>query len=397
MKEAAKVVLFANTDWYLFNFRLALAERLRSEGVEVLMLSPPGEYGERLRAAGFRWEPVPMERRSLNPFRELLLIGHLARRFRRERPQIVHAFTVKCAVYGSIAARLARVRGRVSAVTGLGYVFTNDGARALWLRPVVRGLLRMSLGGGNSLLILQNPDDVSRFRDARVVDPERIRLIPSSGVDCERYTPAPEGNRPPGEFRVLFVGRLLWEKGVGEYVEAARLLRDEGRPVTFLLAGKPDPGNPGSVPRATVEEWAREGLVEWLGHVEDMAALLQTVHALALPSYYGEGVPRSLIEGAASGVPLVTTDMPGCREVVTHEREGLLVPSRDARALARAVARLDDDADLARELGQAGRAKAVHEFDERIVLDRTLAAYQELVPHLGKGSPREPHGSPVTE
>src|SRR5690606_36375072 len=162
-----------------------------------------------------------------------------------------------------------------------------EGVRALWLRPVVRGHLRMGLSGGDSLLILQNPDDVSRFRDARVVDPERIRLIPSSGVDCKRYTPVPEGSRPQGELRVLFVGRLLWEKGVGEYVEAARILRDEVRPVTFLLAGSPDPGNPGSVPRATVEEWVQEGLVEWLGHVEDMAALLRRVHVLALPSYYG--------------------------------------------------------------------------------------------------------------
>jgi glycosyltransferase involved in cell wall biosynthesis len=383
MKERAKVLLFANTDWYLFNFRLALAERLRSEGIEVLMLSPPGVYGERLRAAGFRWEPVPMRRRSLNPVRELFLIGDLVKRFRRERPDIVHAFTVKCAAYGSIAARLAHVPGRVSAVTGLGYVFTNEGTRAVWLRPAVRRLLRMGLKGGNSLLILQNPDDVTRFLDAGVVGPERVRLIPSSGVNCERFMPAPDEDDAPEEFRVLFVGRLLWEKGVGEYVEAARLLRKEGRRVKFLLAGRPDPGNPGSVGRATVEEWAREGLIEWLGHVEHMDALLKTVHVLALPSYYGEGVPRSLIEGAASGLPLVTTDMPGCREVVTHEREGLLVPSRDARALARAIARLDDNPILARKLGQAARAKAVREFDERVVLDRTLAAYRELVPGLG--------------
>lgn len=196
---------------------------------------------------------------------------------------------------------------------------------------------------------------------------------------------------------MLFVGRLIWEKGVGEYVEAARILRDEGRPVTFLLAGSPDPGNPGSVPQARVEEWAREGLVEWLGHVEDMAALLRTIDVLALPSYYGEGVPRSLIEGAASGVPLVTTDMPGCREVVTHEREGLVVPSRDAGALARAIARLADDPELARRLGQAGRSKALLEFDEKIVLDRTLDAYRELAPGLGDSTPQDPFRAPVRE
>ena len=379
------MILFANTDWYLYNFRLPLAERLRSEGVQVLMLSPPGEYGERLRAAGFRWEPVPMERRSLNPIRELKLILHLAQRFRQERPRIVHAFTVKCAVYGSFAARMAGVPARVSAVTGLGYVFVNNAPRARWLRPLVRGLLRIGLNGDQSLLILQNPDDVDRFRSARIVGSERIRLILSSGVDCERYTPAPDDARPEGTLRVLFVGRLLWAKGIGEYVEAARLLREEGRTVSLLVAGRPDPGNPGSVAKAEVEAWDRDGLIEWLGHVEDMAALLHTVHVLALPSYYGEGVPRSLIEGAASGVALVTTDMPGCREVVTHEREGLLVPCKDADALARAIARIDDDRDLARALGTAGRTKALREFDERIVLDRTLDVYRELVPGLGEG------------
>lgn len=385
VEETADVVLFANTAWYLYNFRLPLAERLRSEGVEVLMLSPPGPYGERLRAVGFRWEPVPMERRSLNPFRELALIARLAQRFRRERPRIVHAFTVKCAVYGSLAARMARVPARVSAVTGLGYVFVNDGPRARWLRPLVQGLLRVGLDGDDSLLILQNPDDVDRFRSARIVDPERIRLILSSGVDCERYAPAPERSRPSGTLRVLFVGRLLWAKGIGEYVEAARLLRAEGRQIRFQVAGRPDPGNPGSVTRSEVDEWVCEGLIEWLGHVEDMAALLHTVHVLALPSYYGEGVPRSLIEGAASGVALVTTDMPGCREVVTHEEEGLLVPCKDAGALAQAIARIDDDRDMARELGKAGRTKALREFDERLVLDRTLAVYRELIPGLGNG------------
>lgn len=376
--RGGRVILFANTDWYLYNFRRSLALALRDVGHDVLLISPDGPYGGKLVDLGLRWQPVPMDRRSLNPLREALLLSHLANLFRREQPDIVHGFTIKCAVYGALAARLAGVPGRVNAVAGMGYVFISDSPKARLLRPVVRALLRLALGGRGARLVLQNPDDVALFAQAGLVDPAQVRLIPGSGVDCGRFLVRPSA--PDGRpLRVLLAARLLWDKGLAEYIAAARRLRDEGRAIEFLLAGDPDPGNPAAVPEATVREWVADGTVEWLGHVDDMPALFASVDMVVLPSYR-EGLPKGLIEAAACALPLVTTDVPGCRQVVTDGVDGLLVPARDADALARAIARLQDDPELATRLGQAARAKALAEFDEKIVSERTLAVYRELLP-----------------
>lgn len=378
---ASRVVLFANTDWYLYNFRRSLALALQNSGHDVLLLSPDGPYGEKLRALGLRWEPVPMDRRSLNPFREIKLLWHLWKLFRRERPALVHGFTIKCAVYGSLAARLAGVPARINAVAGMGYVFISDDYKARFLRPLVRALLKQALGGRGARLILQNPDDVALFERAGLTDASRVRMIRGSGVDCARFeartTDAVEhAERKPA--RVLLPSRLLWDKGIAEFVSAARQLRGEGRAIAFLLAGDPDPGNPAAVPEATVRGWAEEGVLEWLGHVDDMPALYASVDIVVLPSYR-EGLPKSLIEAAACALPLVATDVPGCREVVSDGKDGLLVPVRDAHALAAAIARLLDDRELAARLGAAARKKALSEFDERIVIDRTLEVYRELL------------------
>lgn len=371
-----KIVLFANTDWYLYNFRRSLALALHRDGHELLLLSPPGPYGEKLQALGLRWEALPMERRSLNPLREVALLRHLAALLRREQPALVHGFTIKCAVYGSLAARLAGVPARVNAVAGMGYVFTSDDLKARALRPVVRALLRLALDGEGARLILQNNDDVALFERAGLIDRSRIRLVKGSGVDCSRFTKR-SGERSSGPLRVLVAARLLWDKGLEEYIAAARELLAEGRRIEFLLAGTPDPGNPAAVPEETVRGWVNEGVVNWLGHVEDMATLLGAVDVVALPSYR-EGLPKTLIEAAACAQPLITTDVPGCREVVTDGVDGLLVPVRDAKALAHAIRRLHDDPALARRLGEAAWAKAHTEFDERIVIRRTVDVYREL-------------------
>jgi glycosyltransferase involved in cell wall biosynthesis len=377
-----KLVLFANTDWYLYNFRRSLASALCQSGHEVLLISPPGPYGSELRGLGFRWEPIRMDRRSLNPFRELMLIRDLTRRFKTERPDIIHGFTIKCAVYGSIAARIARVPACVNAVAGLGYVFTSDDAKARLLRPVVSAIMRLALNGKRSRLILQNPDDHALFLEAALVNPERVMVIPGSGVDCARFAPrSGSTSMASGPFKVVLPARLLWDKGIAEYVQAARTLHSEGRNVHFLLAGVPDEGNPASVPRAAVQEWSKTGVVECLGHVDDMPSLFASVHAVVLPSYR-EGLPKGLIEAAACGLPLIATDVPGCREVVEHGVNGLLVPPKDGAALASAISALHDDRFMCERMGAAARLKALHKFDERIVIGQTLSVYRDLLPEV---------------
>ncbi|MBG0792647.1 glycosyltransferase family 4 protein [Methylocystis sp. H62] len=372
-----KVILFANTDWYLYNFRRSLAAALRDAGHDLLLVSPPGPYGEKLRAAGFRWIPAPMERMSLNPLRELALLSWLWRLMRKERPDIVHTFTIKCAVYGGLIARLVKA-GRLNSVTGMGYVFISDSFKAQLLRPLLRLLMRAAFGGDRASLILQNHDDVQLFEKVGIVPLEQIRLVRSSGVDCSRFLPPNDEPASVGEpLRIVFAARMLWDKGVGELVEAARLLKSESRRLRFVLAGDPDPGNPAAIAEETLLGWQAEGLVEWLGHVSDMPTLLADAGIVVLPSYR-EGLPKSLIEAAACARPLITTDAPGCREVVTHGVNGLLVPVRNAEALARAIAMLQDDPELARRLGEAARVKALIEFDERVVIAQTLAVYHEI-------------------
>ena len=374
-----KIIFFANTEWYLFNFRLSLAKALQAQGHEVLLISPPGEYGDRLQSLGFRWEALPMDRRSLDPLRELRLLAYLCRLYRRVDPALAHHFTIKCVVYGSIAALIARVPARVNSVAGMGYVFTNQAFKARLLRPVVRGLMRLVLNGRGARLILQNNDDVAAFAQAKLARSELVRLVKGSGVDLSRFQPSAKqalaSHKPT---RVLLAARLLWDKGIAEYVEAARQLRARNIPIRFLLAGAPDDGNPAAIAQATLNSWSAEGLIELLGQVSDMAELYATVDMVVLPSYR-EGLPKSLIEAAACALPLITTDAPGCREVVTHEADGLIVPIKDATALANAIERLHLNKDLAHRLGQAARRRAINEFDENIVIQKTLAIYEELL------------------
>ncbi|OAD21499.1 Glycosyl transferase group 1, family protein, partial [Candidatus Thiomargarita nelsonii] len=230
-----KILLFANTDWYLYNFRLPLAKYMREKGLEVILVSPPGSYGAKLEENGFRWISVPMERRSLNPWKEFKLLRHLIKLYAKEKPDLVHHFTIKNVVYGSLAARMAGIKPRVNAVTGLGHIFTSNGWLARLIRPIVSSLLRIAFQGDKSLLILQNPDDYQAFVNAGLVLPKDIRLIRGSGVDTERFQPSFQKRQ--GVFRVLLATRLLWEKGVGEYVEAAINLKSHNQAIEFLLAG----------------------------------------------------------------------------------------------------------------------------------------------------------------
>ena len=379
------IVLFANSDWYLFNFRRSLAMAIQQSGYRVLLISPDGPFGPRLRTLGLRWEPLFMQRRSLRPDKEVAVIGQLVRLLRRERPLLIHNFTIKSAVYGSVAARLSGVHRRVNAIAGLGYVFTNQNWRARFLAPPVRLLMRHSLGGAQSRVVLQNPNDFQVFEKLGF-RPHDLALIPGSGVDCRRFVPRElieDALRPK---RILFVGRVLWDKGIAEFVEAARTLRDCG--LEFVIAGDTDVGNPSSVPEDKLQGWVTEGLVKWLGHVEDMAKIMREADIFVLPSYR-EGLPKSLIEAASCALPLIATDVPGCRDVIKHEVDGLLVPARDGKALAAAIRRLAGDPVFAARLGRAARERALAEFDEQIVIVRTLAVYDQLLTG-GKGRAHMP-------
>ena len=371
-----KILLFANTDWYLYNFRLPLARAIREQGHEVVLLSPPGKFGSRLEQAGFRWIEFPLQRRRLNPFAEVITILRLIRLYKLERPDLVHHFTFKCVMYGSIAARVAGIKSVVNAFAGLGHIFSDGGVQARILRLIVSPISKLALR--QTQVIFQNPADHRIFLEHQLVSENESHLIRGSGVDVETFNPSIR--RPVnGEPRVLLAARLLWAKGVAEYVEAARIVRESMPGAQFLIAGETDPGNPAAVSHDVIEKWKAQGDLEILGHCEDMRELLRRVDVVALPSYYGEGVPRILIEAAATGLPLVATDMPGCCEVVRHGFNGFLVQPKDAGHLARAIKELLLDDQLRAEMGKRSRELACSEFSEDQVISRTLQVYQECV------------------
>ncbi len=374
-----KIIFFAITDGYLYNFRLDLACFLRENGAVVVMMSPPGEYGAQIETAGFRWISLPMERRSLNPFSEVRLLRYICSIYKKEQPDVVHNFTIKSVIYGALAAQAAGIQNRIHAVTGLGHVFISQSLRARILRPLVKGLLRQALLGKGSRLILQNPDDRSLFFQHKLVHPERIHLIRGSGVDTERFAPVRRrrAHKGRGKFRVLLAARLLWEKGIREYVEAAELLAHRSDELEFLLAGAADPGNPSAVPEQDIRRWQESGRLTVLGHVENMQQLMSEVDLMVLPSWR-EGTPRGLLEAASMALPIITTDAPGCREIVENGKNGFLVPIGDAVALAEKIEYLLENPEICLRFGTAGREKVCKEFDQEIVFRQTWEVYCSL-------------------
>jgi glycosyltransferase involved in cell wall biosynthesis len=302
----------------------------------------------------------------------LIEVLALWRLYRRERPDLVHHVALKPVIFGAMAAWLARVPGQVNAVAGMGWLFTTTSGIVRLVRPVIRWMLGRLLNRPHSLTIVQNPEDRILLERAGV-SAKRLRLIRGAGVDVQIFFPVAP---PPEPVRIVLVARMLWDKGVGEFVEAARILSESGANARFVLVGDPDPANPASVPESTLLSWNGQNGVEWWGRREDMPSVLQSAHIACLPSYR-EGLPKTLLEAAATGLPIVTTDAPGCREVVRDGINGFLVPVRDSVALAAALKRLIDDAVLRRSMGEQSRLRAETEFGLETVIAQTLETYRE--------------------
>jgi glycosyltransferase involved in cell wall biosynthesis len=370
------VILTANWDWVLYNFRLPFARALQEEGFEVVLISPPGEYVELLRESGFRWEAWRLNRRSIAPLRELLSLWDLRRLYRAERPMLVHHYTVKPILYGSFAARMAKVPRVINSFTGLGYLF-SEAREAAWLRKIVLPLFRIALRGTNQHTIFQVEHDQTRLVDLGIISEGASTVIAGTGVDVTRFHPRENDYDNNGIPVILMVARLLWDKGTAEFVDAARKLTRRGVQARFLVAGAPDEGNPASISNDTIEVWREEGVVEFLGHRSDIPELLQQVDIAVLPSYH-EGVPLFLLEAAASGLSLVATDIEGCRLIVHPGVNGLLVPPRDSERLADALFELISDPERRSRMGKESRRIAVEQFSQEIAISKYLGVYKEL-------------------
>lgn len=371
---AGRIALVANTSWYICNFRGAMIRRLVSDGWRVHVLAPDTDHEQALRELGAEFELWRINRRSMNPFANLAGFARIFTAYRRIRPDVVHHFTIKPVLLGGIAARLLRIRGIVQSVTGLGHAFASSAL----IHATAGALYRIALGG-RAVTIFQNADDMRQIVALGATDETRAVLIPGSGVDLERF----EGAREPlscGAPMFVMACRMLWPKGVREFIEASDIVAAAHPAARFILLGDSDPGAPDTVPR----DWLRTNSdarphVEWPGFQSDVAPYIRNADVIVLPSYYNEGLPKTLLEGAAAGRPLIAADNRGSRDIVKDGTTGILVPPRDPAALADAMMALLDDPDSARAMGRAGRALVEREFSLEQVIDRTLDVYDRVL------------------
>ena len=370
-----KLLFFITEDWYFFSHRLPLAKAAIKAGFDVMLLTNVTSHADQIRAEGIRVIPIGLQRRSLNPLREMVTLCRVMSVYRTERPDLVHHVAMKPVLYGGLAAWLTGVPRIVNALAGMGYLFISQSVKAQLLRTFVTRLFRCILNRENSRLILQNPDDVEMVVSHGLAAASLVRMIQGSGVDVSLFSPAPEAPLP---VTVILPARMLVDKGVLEFVEAARILSRDHRSARFILVGMCDPENPAAVTEDQLRNWQQEGVVEWWGHCSDMPEVLSRAHIVCLPSYR-EGLPKSLLEAAACAKPIVATDVPGCREIVHDSVNGLLVPARDSGALAEALRRLIDDRELRGKMGAKGREMVLNEFSEEKVTAETMAVYRELL------------------
>ena len=368
-----KAIFFANTDWYLFNFRLDYAKFLKENGWEVVMMAPSGEHTNRIIDSGFRFIPFKFSRKGINPLVEQNTIKRITRIYQEEKPDLVHHFTVKCVIYGSLAAKKVDIRSIINSITGLGFIFLDSKISTKVLRKIVSSLYKKALI--DTQVIFENPDDAALFLNYEFTNKQNTHVILGTGIDTDLFHPIPPPESTP---LIVLPARMLWDKGVGEFVKAAEILKNKGLDARFALVGRKDDGNPSSISYEQLSQWQKEGYVEWWGWQEDIATVFSISDIVCLPSYR-EGLPKTLIEAAACARPIVTTNVPGCREVVEDGVTGFLVSPKDPKSLAYALEKLIRSPEMRNEMGSAGRKRTLELFSSDRVNTEIFAVYQEAL------------------
>jgi len=374
-KGRPKILFVVTEDWYFWLHWIGLARAVRDAGFEVSLATRVQQHGAEIAQQGIKLFPIGLLRRSMNPIREFLAVLELTRLYRSEKPDIVYHVALKPILYGSVAARLAGIPFVVNVFAGLGYTYTSETVKTRLLRFFLRAGLRAVGTHAEVMTVFQNEEDRAQLIRDRIVKESQTRVIRGTGVDIEKFQPMSGMDRRP---IVLLACRMLWDKGVGEFVEAARFVKQAEPDVRFVLAGRCDEENPASIEPKQLHQWQEDGVIEWWGHRDDMPIVMGSAAMIVLPSYR-EGLPVSLVEAAACGKAIVATNVPGCRDIVLHGVNGILVPPKDAKALADAIMTLLNNETLRDEFGRCGRDIAVKEFSAEAVIGQTLALYRELL------------------
>lgn len=371
--NVGEILYIANTSWYLYNFRRSLMEKMIELGYRVSAAAPWDDYSRRLEEVGIHYINLSMSRSSKNPFVDLILLLRLLNLYTRNKFDLIHHFTPKIVIYGSFAARVAGLKSVVNAVTGLGHTFAKKGL----LRYLVSKMYKVAFSG-SSHIIFQNPDNQKMFLQSKIVRRKATHLVKGSGVNTNHFSPGMNKTQLNNNVRFSLISRLIWDKGVREFVEAAKIVKEKCPSAHFDLIGNPDEGNPNAVSQRYLAKLKDVKAIRWTGHIDDVKTAIQNSDVIVLPSTYGEGVPRALIEGASMAKALVTTNVPGCREIVDHNINGLIIPPNDVNALIDAMLKLANNPELRYQMGQKGRKKVLEEFDEKIVIQKTLEVYKKV-------------------
>ncbi len=367
-----RIAFVVNRDRFFLSHFLERALSARDAGHEVVVLAPDTGSGRAIEAAGLRFVPVGMTRHGVSMAHLWAEVRSMRALYRQIRPDIVHHFGLRPIVVGTLAARFGAGPKIVNAPVGMGFAFASSSWKARLIRYPLLALLRIALNPRGSRVVFENAEDRAEMMRLGAVRGADAVVIRGAGVDVERFVPTPE---PQGRATVLFAARLIREKGVGVFVDAARLARAKGRDARFVIVGEVDRSSSTAVPESELQAWVDEGVVEWWGYRDDMPAVLAAASIFCLPTWYREGMPKVVLEAMACARAVVVTDTVGCREAVEHGISGLLVPPKDAVALADAIGSLLDDPLLRRRLAEGGRRRAVAEFSSERVIRETLALY----------------------
>ena len=372
-----KILFIVSEDWYFVSHRFNLAKEAISKGYEVSLLTNVNSHKNEIESAGINLLPWSLQRNSFNPIKEIRSIIQIISAINFIQPSLVHSVALKPILYSSIASKFSCVKSIVFAFAGLGYLFTsNKFLIKIGRFPVVISL-RLLLNNDNSNFIFQNQDDIDIFLTLKIAKESNINLIPGSGVDTNRFFPDFQKVRDSVPI-IILPARLLWDKGIGDFVKAAKILRDKDFNARFVLVGQFDPHNPANIPQSKIDEWVRNKIIEYWGFQENMPKILNQSTIVCLPSYR-EGFPKVLLEAASCSKPIIATDVPGCRQAVHHNKNGLLVPLRNPKVLAGSIEKMVNDKDLCEKMGEAGLKRVHSELSQEIISKKTFSIWEKII------------------
>lgn len=370
------IILVANTTWYLYNFRLPLIEELVTRQYRVIALSPNDKYVAKLQKYKVTHVNIKISRSGINPFKDMLLVNKFRSIYNKYKPDIVQHFTIKPVIYGTWAAKAAKVKHIFNMIPGLGYVFTGRNLKKAIVRKVVKNMYRRALALSEHIYF-QNSDDRDYFLDNNLVDVTKTSIVPGTGVNTEFFC---SNNKKSIKKKITFIlfARMLWDKGIKEFVEAAYELRTTCSNTNFWLVGPIDQENPKGIRHEQLENWNNEGVIQYHGMTDNIRDYLKKADVVVLPSYYREGIPLSLLEAASMAMPIITTDSVGCREVVENGKNGFLIPIKDSKRLAYEMKKFIINSSLITKMGKESRRIAMKKFDSRDVVQQIVKFYPSI-------------------